>query len=262
VRSKQFAPFYRRIGEYLERAEPDSLMARCQETPASERTAVAGQVPHWMFAMWETLSANTARTLAAILAHPEAKARVRQELAAGAPTTSAGAVTGAPTTATDIAASDSTTGAGIVAGAPTTSAGITGLTYLAGCLQEAMRLWPTTPMLIREAIAEDDLAGGTVPRGTQVLIWNSFNHRDHRRDPLANAFVPERWAHGSPSPLFNHLSSGTQVCAGQDLVLFIGRAVISALLAGDRYVLLAPDLNPGEALPYAFDQYAFEMAAR
>jgi cytochrome P450 len=229
ARAKQFAPFYRRIGEYLERAEPDSLMARCRETPSTERTGVAGQVPHWMFAMWETLSANTARTLAAILAHPEAKARVRQELASADPS------------------------------APS---GVASLTYLAGCLQEAMRLWPTTPMLIREAVVEDELPGGTVPRGTQVLIWNSFNHRDHRRDPLANAFRPARWAHGSPSVLFNHLSSGTQVCAGADLVLFIGRAVIAALLAGDRYVLLSPDLHPGETLPYAFDQYAFEMTAR
>ena len=150
----------------------------------------------------------------------------------------------------------------VAASTSTTATGIAGLTYLAGCLHEAMRLWPTTPMLIREALAEDELPGGTVPRGTQVLIWNSFNHRDHRRDPLANRFRPERWANGSPSPLFNHLSSGTQVCAGVDLVLFIGRAVIAALLAGDRYVLLAPDLNPDGDLPYAFDQYAFEMARR
>ena len=110
-----------------------------------------------------------------------------------------------------------------------------------------MRLWPTTPMLVRETIAPDVLGGETIPRGTQVLIWNSPNHRDPSRHPFADAFAPEAWAHGRPSPLFNHLSSGPQVCAGTDLLLFIGRAVAATILAEGHYTLRQPRLDPSDS---------------
>jgi cytochrome P450 len=55
---------------------------------------------------------------------------------------------------------------------------IDGMRYLEGCLQEAMRLWPTVPMIAREATRETTLAGTTVDEGTQVMILNTFNHRD------------------------------------------------------------------------------------
>jgi cytochrome P450 len=228
-RSRHFMPFYRRIAQYLERADPGSLAARCGLAPITERTRVAEQIPHWMFAMWETLGANTVRALTAILSHPEAEERVRRELSQGD---------------------------------PTTSAGVARLAYLAACIQDAMRLWPTTPMLIRETVAEDTLGGATVPRGTQVLIWNSFNHRDQKRYPLADTFSPDAWAEGTPSPLFNHLSSGPQVCAGVDLVLFISRAVIATLLSGSDYVVVRPRLDPAQPLPYAFYQFSFQMVTQ
>ena len=226
-RSAQLAPFYGRITRYVNQGEHGSLVARFSQAPKSPSTDPAGQVPHWMFAMWETLAANTARALAAILAHPEHEARVRQELAGA-----------------DLA----------------TPGGIVGLNYLGQCVQEAMRLWPTTPMLVRETVAGDALGGEWIPSGTQVLIWNSFNHRDRRRDPDADAFRPERWAHGRPSPLYNHLSSGPQVCAGVDLVLFISRAVIATILRDHHDVLVQPRLDPEHPLPSAFDHFSFEMA--
>jgi cytochrome P450 len=224
---KHFAQFYERIGEYLDRAEPGSLLGRFSQAPSTSQTKVANQVPHWMFAMWETLGANTARALAAILAHPKQEQKVRQE------------IDGADLTSPD---------------------GVAGLHYLGQCIQEAMRLWPTTPMLLRETVVEDTLCGVTIPAGTQVIVWNLPNHRDPRRYALADTFSPEGWEHGRPSPLFNHLSSGPQVCAGVDLVLFISRAVIATILAGSQYVLVQPRLDPNQPLPYAFDQYAFEMA--
>jgi len=224
---KEFAPFYARIRHYLNDPEPGSLVARCRQVPATERTKVENQIPHWMFAMWETLGANTVRALAAILAHPRAEARVHEELA------------GAD---------------------PATPDGIVRLRYLDGCLQEAMRLWPTTPMLVREALAADALGGITVPAGRQVVIWNSFNHRDRAAYPQADTFAPEAWAAGRPSPLFNHLSSGPQVCAGVNLLLFIGKAVLATMLTHGRYVLLEPPLDPTRPLPYAYN--VFEVRVR
>jgi cytochrome P450 len=220
--SRYFDAFYARLGAYLYRAEPGSLVALCRAVPSTEQTRVENQIPHWTFAAWETLATNAVRALALILAHPRAEQRVRQELAA-----------------TDL----------------TSAEGINRLAYLEACLQEAMRLWPTTPVLVRETVTQDTLDGATIPPRTQVLIWNSFNHRDQAAYPLANTFSPEAWADGRPSPLFNHLSSGPQVCAGLDLLLFIGKAVLALLLGKDRYALVGPPLDPDRPLPYAYNYF-------
>lgn len=226
---KEFDPFYARVRHYLAHPEPGSLVALCRQAPATARTRVENQIPHWMFAMWETLGANTVRALAAILAHPAAEARVRAELASVDPTTP-----------------DS----------------IVGLRYLEGCLQEAMRLWPTTPMLVREATTDDVLGGAPIPAGRQVVIWNLPNHRDPIAYPLADTFSPEAWADGRPSPLFNHLSSGPQVCAGVNLLLFIGKAVLATMLGQERHVLLEPPLDPSRPLPHAYNVFDVRLRRR
>jgi len=228
-KSADFDPFYTRIRHYLAEAEPGSLVALCRQVPATQQTRVENQIPHWMFAMWETLGTNTVRALAAILAHPEAEARVRDELAAS-----------------DL----------------TSPASIAQLRYLEGCLQEAMRLWPTTPMLVREALGSETVGGATIPEGRQVVIWNSANHRDRAAYPSADRFGPEAWANGRPSPLFNHLSSGPQVCAGFDLLLFLGKAVLATILSQGRYVLLEPVLDPARPMPYSFNYFEVHLRRR
>jgi cytochrome P450 len=226
-KSRYFEPFYARIRGYLDTPEPGSLVALCRQTPATARTRVENQIPHWMFAMWETLASNTVRALAVILSHPEAEARVREELAGA-----------------NLASPD----------------GIAQLEYLGSCLQEAMRLWPTTPMLVRESVAPDRLVGAAIPVGSQVLIWNSFNHRDRTAYPAADKFRPEAWADGRPSTLFNHLSSGPQICAGIDLLLFISKAVCAPMLSSGRYRLMKPRLDPDRPLPYAYNYFDVRFA--
>src|SRR5439155_4358037 len=117
------------------------------------------------------------------------------------------------------------------------AADVARLTYVAGCLQEAMRLWPTTPMIVREAAVQTLYGGEAIATGTALVIHNGLNHRDSQRDPYADWFAPERWASGAPSPLYNHLSSGTQVCAGYNLAVFLAQAVIATLLSQRRLAL-------------------------
>ena len=64
-----------------------------------------------------------------------------------------------------------------------------------------MRLWPTTPLLSRETLAELELRGERVPAGTQVLIVNTFNHRDRDRLAYADRFAPEEWIDGDAGEL-------------------------------------------------------------
>jgi cytochrome P450 len=221
-KSKHFDDFYARIGSYLNTAEPNTLCVLCKEEHSTEQTRVENQIPHWMFAMWETLAANTVRALALIASHRRVEDDVREEMAEA-----------------DLA----------------TAAGIDGLQLLEGCVQEAMRLWPTTPLLLRQAVQAAELGDETIADSTQVLILNSFNHRDRERYELADTFAPQSWADGHPNTLFNHLSSGTQVCAGKELALFIAKAVLATLLRDHRFILVEPKLNPDRPLPQAYNYF-------
>ena len=133
--------------------------------------------------------------------------------------------------------------------------------FLGACLQEAMRLWPTTPMLSRVAIRDVDWDGTTVPAGTQVLIVNSFNHRDRDAVPFADRFEPEAWLSGDAGDdwQFNHFSHGPQGCPGADLALLVGKAMIGSLLERDVR-LLAPTLDSDKPLPRALDYFALRFA--
>jgi cytochrome P450 len=226
-RSKYFDGFYARLRRAREEASITSLASLCQHAPATAMTRVDNQIPHWLFAMANTLAINTARALALIVSHGDAEARVREELAGR-----------------DLAAAQD----------------IHGLRYLEGCVQEAMRLWPTTPLLARETLREDTLGGASVPVGTQILILNSFNHRDRETLPYADTFSPQVWLSEDLDYRFNHLSNGRQVCAGKNLALFIAKATLAALLAAHRYTLQGPPLNPRRPLPYLYNHFHIRMS--
>jgi len=221
--------FYGLLERHLRDPEPGSLISRFADAPQSDTTRVVHQIPHWIFAMRDTLGANTYRALAAIVGDSEVQERVRSELE-GADLSDPSAVDG--------------------------------LSYLGGCLQEAMRLWPTTPMLAREVTRETTLAGETVDEGTQVMILNTFNHRDRDQVPDADALAPERWSNGNRDYCFNHLSNGTQGCPGGPLVLLLGRAVLARVLSEYELDLREPELDGGGSLPHMLDFFSIRFGAR
>ena len=109
--------------------------------------------------------------------------------------------------------------------------------YMEACLHEAMRLWPTTPMLARETTTDVDWNGATVPAGTQVLIVNTYFHRNPDTHEFADRFSPEAWIEGTAADdwSFNHLSHGPQGCPGSRLALFLGAKMLATVL-GERRV--------------------------
>ena len=135
------------------------------------------------------------------------------------------------------------------------------LPYLEACLQDAMRLWPTTTMLSRETVADTDWRGVDVPAGTQVLIPNTYLHRDRERLDYADRFAPERWISGEAAEewSFNHFSRGPQGCPGAGLTLSIGKAVVAKLLRDHRVELLSPRLDPARPLPHMLDYFGIRF---
>jgi cytochrome P450 len=232
-RSESFDPFMARIAEYVAAAEPGSLVGLFDEAPPDDETRVEGQVVHWLFAMGDTLSANAFRALALIASHPRQREAVQGEL-------------------------DAASGDGGLEGA----SGIASLEYLEACIEEAMRLWPTTPFLSRETVEEVEWDGGTAPAETQVLISNTFNHRDPERHEFANRFAPEAWTGGDAAEdwTFNHFSHGPQGCPGAGLALFVGKGVLANLLSKRQIRLLGPKLDPHKPLPHMLDFFSLRFA--
>jgi cytochrome P450 len=123
------------------------------------------------------------------------------------------------------------------------------------CMHEAMRLWPTTAMLSREAVRDSEWDGVIVPKGTQVMIVNTFNHRD--RDALGER--ADRFSPGALAPddwTFNHFSHGPQGCPGVSLSLLVGRTLLGTLLRERQVTLSEPKLDPAKPLPHSLDYFA------
>ena len=75
-----------------------------------------------------------------------------------------------------------------------------------------------------------------------------------KRDQYDGVFI------GSVDYHFNHLSNGTQVCAGKKLALFIAKAVLVNLLLESHLKLLAPaTLQPQLPLPHTYNYYDIEI---
>ncbi len=221
--------FHTHLAEYVAAPDPAALTGLIAGAPQSDGTDAPGQLIHWLFAMGDTLPANLMRTLAVLATHPLVIDDARAELAGKN-----------PTVVEDVA----------------------GATYLAGCIFEAMRLWPTTPLFGR-VLTEDHrwVNGQKTPAGTQVLIHNLFNHRSRDQVPYADRFSPQEWVLGTAGDdwRFNFFSHGPQGCPGAGLSIFLGQAFLARLITEGAPKLAAGPRLTGARLPYGIDVNGLEV---
>lgn len=218
-----------RIESYLAEPEDGSLAALVAQAP-DPGVPPAGQLVHWLFATGDTLAANTFRTLGVLSTHGEQLREVNAEMA------------------------DADIGSAV---------GIAKLDYLAGCLFETMRLWPTTQLFGRVTTRDVEFPNGAVlPEGQQVLIYNVFNHRNRDRIRYADKFSPGEWVSGDAGDdwSYNFFSHGPQGCPGAGLAVFLGQAVLAHLIDAGATNCSGTRLNPGRPLPHSFDLYGFSVA--
>ena len=231
--SEHYGPFIERVRGYVEAREEGSLVALFEQAPQDDRTKPVGQVPHWLFALGDTLAINAFRALALLATHPVQRRRVEEELAVAR------------------------------AEGPTDAEAVARLDYLQACLHEAMRLWATTPLLSRETLEETRWNGVAVPAGTQVLFSNIFNHRDRDAHDFADRFAPEAWTNGGDAEdwSFNHFSHGPQGCPGTGIAVFVGVALLAELLIRRRWRLAGGGtLDPDKPLPNMLDYFGLKFA--
>ncbi|WP_107657060.1 cytochrome P450 [Nocardia suismassiliense] len=216
------------LHRYAESAEPDSLLGALAATPASGASDPIGQVPHWLFA-FDAAGMALTRTLALLATHPEQRAAATAE-------------------AVD-------------------RAGSAALPYLRGCVLESVRLWPTTPMILRDTTEDTIWRDGdeqfTIDGGAALLIAAVAFHRDEQLLPFAHDFVPEIWLDGRAQqyPQLVPFSAGPAACPGRDLVLFITSTLLAEMLRSMTFELRStPTLDPAAPLPLTYNNFGVEFA--
>ncbi|MFI6514715.1 cytochrome P450 [Spirillospora sp. NPDC050679] len=189
--------FQRRLRGHLARAEPGSLAELVARTPKTEVTEPADQVPQWLFA-FEPAGIAAFRALAVLAARPVAAAPARDEIE------------------------------GLDLSAPRD------LPYLRACVQESVRLWPTTMAVLRDSTTETEWAGRRLPAGTGLIIYTPFLQRDDQTLPYADDFAPGAWLDGTAEADWSVIpfSAGPVECPGRNLVLLVTSLFLGALLQG------------------------------
>ncbi|KUI27474.1 cytochrome P450 [Mycobacterium sp. GA-2829] len=220
------AKFLERLYDYVEDPQIGTLAAAVAEVPAAGAVDPVGQLPQWLFA-FDAAGMAQLRALAALATHPAAMVRAVE----------------------DAAEPDQ----------------LRLRPFLRACLLESVRLWPTTPTILRDTTEDTTWRDGTVTieKGAGLMIVTPAFHRDPDLLPFANQFVPDIWLDGRARsyPQLVPFSAGPAECPGRNLVLFATSTLMANLLSAlDFRLTSTPKLSPDEPLPVTLNQYGVEFA--
>ncbi|MCC5883042.1 MAG: cytochrome P450 [Halomonas sp.] len=217
--------FLERVRSYIERGEEGSLAGEIARLPTNDNTQPEHQVPQYLFA-FDPAGMATFRALALLAAHPEPTERAQAEIAESS---------GQPTPKLD---------------------------FLRACILESLRLWPTTPMVLRQTTEETEWQNGIMPAETSILILAPYFHRDDRHLDEADRFNPDLWLEPNALdewPLIP-FSGGTGICPGRHVVLTVTSNMLAKLLQGREVVLNPPTrLLSSKPMPPLLNNYSLEF---
>jgi len=124
------------------------------------------------------------------------------------------------------------------------------LVYADQVLTEGLRLYPSAWVTGREVVADVELKGRTIAKGTQLMVSTWAMHRDPKYFPNPEAFIPDRWTpeakKRTPRGVFFPFGDGPRVCIGQHFAMLEAVLLLSSIV---RRVDL--ELLPGERLTFA-----------
>lgn len=219
--------FLDQLRDYLATAEAGSLAGQMESACTDPVQMPEHQLPQYLFA-FDPAGMAIFRTLALLSVHPDAETRARAEIAA------AGEAKAAP------------------------------LPFLQACFLESLRLWPTTPVILRETKTGVHWAGGTIDPSTHIIIFAPFFHRDNETLPQAHVFDPSLWDNGPVRADLGLVpfSAGPVVCPARHLVPMVASFALRHLLDGMVMSLNDPErINPAR-LPGTLDNYTLDFAVR
>ncbi len=107
------------------------------------------------------------------------------------------------------------------------------LTYTRMVFEEAMRVYPPVPRLVRTALRDYQVGGYTVPAGALVVVSQYLMHRDPRFFPDPERFDPERWTpearRARPAYTYFPFGGGPRRCIGDGFAYMEGVLVLATL---------------------------------
>lgn len=222
------AAILNRIRHAIELAEPGSLASVMAQLPGGAPEGPEHQVPQWLFA-FDPAGMASYRALGLLASHQDRLEAARLQI-----------------TSEDGAA-------------------VPELPLLRASVLESLRLWATTPMILREATSDVAFESGIMPKGTSVLIFAPFFHRDECNLDFAHSFTPEVWDHPRSRdewPLVP-FSAGPGTCPGRELVLLLTSTFIAEIVGQRNLRMTSHQLRPGQ-LPGLLNNFAlrFRVEAR
>jgi cytochrome P450 len=124
------------------------------------------------------------------------------------------------------------------------------LPHLSYCLQvfkEAMRLYPPSYILLRQALRDVEIGNYLVPKDYSTLIPVYILHRNPDAFPEPERFNPDRFTSESerdlPRGAYMPFSAGPRICMGNHLVLMEGPLLLATLAQQVTFELL-----PGQTI--------------
>lgn len=224
------AKFLERLYDYAENAEPGTLAGAVASTPASGAVDPVGQMPQWLFA-FDAAGMASLRALALLTSHPDQMGRALE----------------------DAADPDR----------PALRP------FLRASVLESVRLWPTTPTILRDTTEDTEWGAGddrfVIAKGAGLMIVVPAFHRDDELLPYAHQFAPDIWLDGraQQQPQLVPFSAGPAECPGRNLVLLATSTLLANLIdALELRLTSTPRLSPTEPLPMTLNQLTLDFAAQ
>ncbi|XP_046392776.1 cytochrome P450 4c3 isoform X2 [Ischnura elegans] len=106
--------------------------------------------------------------------------------------------------------------------------------YLECCIKDALRLYPSVPLIARQLKEDAEIAGYTVPAGTTTLIVTYMLHRNPKIWPTPEKFNPDNFlpenCQGRNPYAYIPFSAGPRNCIGKKFAMLEEKALVSSVL--------------------------------
>ncbi|MEM9487678.1 MAG: cytochrome P450 [Myxococcota bacterium] len=185
------------------------MMARDEDgQPMSDRQ-VRDEIATMFLAGHETSALGLSYAIHLLCEHPEAYARVENEIAT------------------------------VIGDRPATAADFAELPFTTAVFREAMRLYPPVWAFGRTATEDCEVGGYPVRKGWQITISQYSMHRDSRWFDKPDGFHPERWLDGLDKrlPRFVYLpfGGGPRICIGNHFAMMMSVLVLATITQRVRF---------------------------
>jgi cytochrome P450 len=130
----------------------------------------------------------------------------------------------------------------VLGGRPPAMADLGKLNYTGMVIDEALRIYPPVWSIGRAAIADDEIMGYRIPRGSNVMLSQWLTHRHPQFWENPERFEPERFsaerAAGRPRYAYFPFSGGPRQCIGNIFALTEAQLVLATIAQSYRLRLV------------------------